>query len=246
MVQYTYDSWGKVLSVTGSMADTLGLINPFRYRGYYYDSETGLYYLNSRYYDPKKTADQNATDILNKKYGKGKWKKGAKTEHNQIKNGCNAPKAIGRRYWMKLVYKLTHERLVEIDPKTGERITNTKLLGFFSSEDKCHEAVDYYLTQMGFKDYPDDFIIEIVEADIDDYNQASGQFGNYVYFLSHEYFDGEYDYISDLGYYSTRQKAKKAMERNLKEPDFLNHKDGFCIDKYLINEKEWQEGFFLT
>lgn len=52
VVQYTYDSWGKVLSVTGSMADTLGQANPFRYRGYYYDSETGLYYLNSRYYDP--------------------------------------------------------------------------------------------------------------------------------------------------------------------------------------------------
>ena len=34
------------------MAETIGEINPFRYRGYYYDSETGLYYLNSRYYDP--------------------------------------------------------------------------------------------------------------------------------------------------------------------------------------------------
>ena len=35
------------------MADTVGKINPFLYRGYYYDSETGLYYLNSRYYDPE-------------------------------------------------------------------------------------------------------------------------------------------------------------------------------------------------
>ena len=53
VVQYTYDSWGKVLSVTGNMANTLGQANPFRYRGYYYDTETGLYYLNSRYYDPE-------------------------------------------------------------------------------------------------------------------------------------------------------------------------------------------------
>ena len=52
VVCYTYDSWGVPISVTGSMADTIGAINPFRYRGYYYDSETGLYYLNSRYYDP--------------------------------------------------------------------------------------------------------------------------------------------------------------------------------------------------
>jgi len=40
------------MGVTGSTAGTLGAANPFRYRGYYYDSETGLYYLNSRYYNP--------------------------------------------------------------------------------------------------------------------------------------------------------------------------------------------------
>ena len=51
VVEYAYDAWGNILSVTGSMASTLGQYNPFRYRGYYYDSETDLYYLNSRYYD---------------------------------------------------------------------------------------------------------------------------------------------------------------------------------------------------
>lgn len=35
------------------MADTLGKLNPFRYRGYVYDAETGIYYVSSRYYDPK-------------------------------------------------------------------------------------------------------------------------------------------------------------------------------------------------
>ena len=52
VVKYAYDSWGKVLSVTGSMAAAVGQINPIRYRGYYYDSETGYYYLQSRYYNP--------------------------------------------------------------------------------------------------------------------------------------------------------------------------------------------------
>ena len=51
MVTYTYDAWGNPLSVTGSMASTLGAANPLRYRGYVYDSETGLYYVSSRYYD---------------------------------------------------------------------------------------------------------------------------------------------------------------------------------------------------
>ena len=46
---YTYDAWGKLLTSTGDMAEA----NPIRYRGYYYDTETGLYYLQSRYYDPE-------------------------------------------------------------------------------------------------------------------------------------------------------------------------------------------------
>ena len=52
VVEYTYDSWGKVLSVTGSLATTLGENQPFRYRGYVYDNDTNLYYLQSRYYNP--------------------------------------------------------------------------------------------------------------------------------------------------------------------------------------------------
>ena len=52
-VAYTYDAWGNPLTTTGTMADTLGKLNPLRYRGYVYDTETGLYYLGSRYYNPE-------------------------------------------------------------------------------------------------------------------------------------------------------------------------------------------------
>lgn len=52
VVEYKYDAWGRLLTTTGSMAPTLGLHNPLRYRGYVYDRETGLYYLQSRYYNP--------------------------------------------------------------------------------------------------------------------------------------------------------------------------------------------------
>ena len=48
VAEYSYNAWGKVLSATGTMA----AINPIRYRGYYFDSDSGLYYLKSRYYDP--------------------------------------------------------------------------------------------------------------------------------------------------------------------------------------------------
>ena len=50
VVSYTYDAWGKPIGKTGAMASTLGSVQPFRYRGYVYDEETGLYYLRSRYY----------------------------------------------------------------------------------------------------------------------------------------------------------------------------------------------------
>ena len=52
VVSYTYDPWGAPMSTYGTMAVTLGAANPLRYRGYVYDSETGLYYLSSRYYNP--------------------------------------------------------------------------------------------------------------------------------------------------------------------------------------------------
>ena len=48
VAHYTYDAWGKILDSGGNLAE----VNPLRYRGYYYDNETGFYYLQSRYYDP--------------------------------------------------------------------------------------------------------------------------------------------------------------------------------------------------
>ena len=59
VAQYVYDAWGKILQITdkdgndvSGNPDHIANINPFRYRGYYYDVETGWYYLNARYYDP--------------------------------------------------------------------------------------------------------------------------------------------------------------------------------------------------
>ena len=49
VASYSYDPWGKLLSSSGTLAN----VNPLRYRGYYSDSETGFYYLQSRYYDPE-------------------------------------------------------------------------------------------------------------------------------------------------------------------------------------------------
>ena len=70
VARYIYDTWGNTLSVTDAsgkaITDPLHIanINPIRYRGYYYDAETGLYYLQSRYYDAEIKRFINADEIL--------------------------------------------------------------------------------------------------------------------------------------------------------------------------------------
>ena len=62
--EYRYNAWGEVEETENSA--WLGKINPLRCRGYYYDAETGLYYLNSRYYDPSigRFINSDTTDVL--------------------------------------------------------------------------------------------------------------------------------------------------------------------------------------
>jgi len=59
MASYDYDPYGKVISATGTLAN----VNPLRYRGYVYDTETGFYYLQSRYYDPVTCRFVNADSL---------------------------------------------------------------------------------------------------------------------------------------------------------------------------------------
>ena len=68
IAKYYYDAWGNCEIVVDNTPQSayntnIAQINPFRYRGYYYDVETGFYYLNSRYYDPALGRFINADDI---------------------------------------------------------------------------------------------------------------------------------------------------------------------------------------
>lgn len=63
LVKYEYNSWGKLLNLTDYSSNGLGRRNPFRFKGYYYDEELGMYYLNSRYYDPETGRFVNADDV---------------------------------------------------------------------------------------------------------------------------------------------------------------------------------------
>ena len=71
VASYTYDSWGNIISIRDSNGLDISTnethianINPYRYRSYYYDIETNLYYLNSRYYNPQWGRFLNADGII--------------------------------------------------------------------------------------------------------------------------------------------------------------------------------------
>ena len=68
LANYNYDAWGRLCSIIDTDGNAItdstniAIINPFRYRGYYYDTEIGMYYLQSRYYDPNVGRFINADD----------------------------------------------------------------------------------------------------------------------------------------------------------------------------------------
>ena len=70
VAKYAYDEWGKLLSVTDASGNTItssthiANLNSFRYRGYYYDAETGFYYLQTRYYDPVTSRFINTDEVM--------------------------------------------------------------------------------------------------------------------------------------------------------------------------------------
>ena len=78
VASYSYDEWGNC-TATALMPDTqnhavtdqkhVAFANPFRYRGYYFDAESGLYYLGSRYYDPVVGRFINADGIIGSNNG---------------------------------------------------------------------------------------------------------------------------------------------------------------------------------
>ncbi len=69
VARYVYDTWGNTIGILDDEGDpitdtsSIAVQNPFRYRGYYYDAESGIYYLQSRYYDPVTGRFVNADDV---------------------------------------------------------------------------------------------------------------------------------------------------------------------------------------
>ena len=126
VVEYIYDSWGKILSATGTLANTVGLYQPFRYRGYVYDTETGWYYLQSRYYDPTTCRFISADVLLSTGQGV--------IGHNSFAYCLNNPIAFtdldGKKAskWELLPYKGFIHRAVQLHIKMKAKEAGVNLL----------------------------------------------------------------------------------------------------------------------
>ena len=64
VVEYHYDGWGTLMFTSGEMKNTLGMLNPFTFRGYVWDKASGLYYLRSRWYNPENGRFVNADTLI--------------------------------------------------------------------------------------------------------------------------------------------------------------------------------------
>ena len=64
VARYSYDAWGKCTILSDTSGCEIATVNPFRYRGCYYDAEIGMYYLQSRYYNPVVGRFVNGDDII--------------------------------------------------------------------------------------------------------------------------------------------------------------------------------------
>jgi len=140
---------------------------------------------------------------------------------------------------MKNVIMLNHVIMFE------DGSNDTKLIGFFSSMEKVEEVIGRYKLLNGFKEHPNDFKTKICMVDVDDFNEtAVDLLEDEVYYLAHEYYDGvEFDYVTDLGVYSTLEKAKQSMKKFKRRVQFKDYKDGFSIDCYKIDNDYWYFDF---
>ena len=121
VVSYEYDSWGKVLSIKDNqgneITDTtnIGIINPFRYREYYYDTETSLYYLNSRYYNPTWGRFLNADSIIGANQDILGYNLYAYVSNNPINNSDTSGRFFKKAWnWVKKTAKKVYNEVAKV------------------------------------------------------------------------------------------------------------------------------------
>ena len=120
VTEYSYDPWGKLLSISGNTI--IGELNPFRYRSYYYDSDIQLYYLQSRYYDPETGRFINSDDVryIGSTGTQLSYNSFAYCENNAV-NNCDPRGYVGKVQSFLATVHLAINMVIFLSTKSSER-----------------------------------------------------------------------------------------------------------------------------
>ena len=159
VVSYDYDAWGNILSTGGSLAPTLGAFNPLRYRGYVYDAETELYYLQSRYYNPEWGRFLNADALVSTGQGELGNNMFAYCGNNPV-NRYDEQGCAWKSIWEK-VKNTVRTILHNVNTRLTRKGVNTAALGaallgmYPDSNGIYHASFDCWQQYFGYNDMYD-------------------------------------------------------------------------------------------
>ena len=228
VVSYIYVAWGKTLSVTGTLASTVGAINPMCYRDYYLDSETGYYYLQSRYYNPDICRFINADEPAMLALSAGNVRGAnlfAYCQNNPVNfvdptgNWMTFQKAKQVLYIYILLrfpvafanynYNSNNSRDIKSGYINGQgkgKVSKLRFGAFNMSYNGCEVIAVYNALQMKGKGVPISQIA--LEMEINGSSLLFGIFGTNVYFIG--------NYLSNHGIKYSRATNENAMKKLIK------------------------------
>lgn len=142
----------------------------------------------------------------------------------------------------KYVYRLFHNHKIEYDG--NDWICDSKLIGYFTSKLYAQNIIKKYKNVIGFKDYPNDFVIQKEKIVNDDSDLQKDNTMQYIYELTHSFEDEEgYEIVTYFSVYSSLEIARRDEEKLLLKFPFSTHPEGFLIVDHQLNHCYWQEGF---
>lgn len=138
---------------------------------------------------------------------------------------------------MTYVYRLIHRKKVYFNPDFGW-VCDDKGIGCFSTFSRADRAGKEYRKIIGFRDFPDNFMIEKIPVFGTKKNCSA------VYELTH-FFDDGYgnDIVPYSGFFSSRKKARCMISLLKKDPFFSSRPEDFLIVHIKLNQCSWREGF---
>ena len=150
VAEYRYDSWGRLLSVRDGAgndisenAGHIANINPIRYRGYYYDSETGFYYLQSRYYDPETGRFLNADGYVSTGQGMTGYNMFAYCGNNPVNRFDPNGQGWLSNLWNKVKKVLTDfAKPYKVSPSKNSNKSSGLSINDFKNQDKSFSLYD--------------------------------------------------------------------------------------------------------